>query len=173
MGTSAQGVIGHGVFVGNREGLATIRRNFGRSATHERLDPGRGAPVGGALQELGYEPGSWVLGFSRQDLGPIHPSGFQFFGPRIMPLRGLPHPVEIRGEPLIDLVVIEPGPNLRMDLGRPRLKEEHMPPVLEGVHVPVQGLPVIGDDCDPALGVTPRNGQNCTLSRDDVSEPAS
>jgi hypothetical protein len=39
-----------------------------------------------------------------------------------------------------------------MNLGRPRLEEQHVPPVLEGGYVLVQSLPVVGDDDDPALG---------------------
>jgi hypothetical protein len=36
MGTSAQGVIGHRIFVDNREFFATIRRDSARSATARR-----------------------------------------------------------------------------------------------------------------------------------------
>jgi hypothetical protein len=45
--------------------------------------------------------------------------------------------MEIRREPLVDLLVIKPAPDLPVDLGGARLKQEHMPPVLEGVHVTV------------------------------------
>src|SRR5262249_27808519 len=60
---------------------------------------------------------------------------------RIMALRRLPHPVEVRREPLVDLWVGKPGPDLGMDLGGAGLKEEHVSPVLKGIHVLVQGGP--------------------------------
>src|SRR5262249_54413187 len=93
----------------------------GRPATasllDERLDPLRSARVGAALQKLGYEPRPGVLGLTGEDLGPIHLGGLELLGPRIMPQRRLADPVQVGGEPRVDLRVVEPGPHLGMDLG--------------------------------------------------------
>ena len=60
--------------------------------------------------------------------------------------------MQILGEPLVDLRVVEPLPRLSVHLGCAWLEQEHMPPVLERRHVLVERLPVIGDDHDPAPG---------------------
>src|SRR5262249_14492318 len=51
--------------------------------------------------------------------GPVHASGLQLLGAHVMAERRLPHPVQVRREPLVNLLVIEPGPSLLVDLGRP------------------------------------------------------
>src|SRR5208337_214513 len=60
-------------------------------------------------------------------------------------------PVQIGGKPLVNLRVIEPLPGLCVDLRCAGLKEEHVPTVLEGRDVLVEGFPVVGDDHDPAF----------------------
>src|SRR5271157_524394 len=118
---------------------------------HERLDPCRGAAVGGAGQQLGGEPLPLVLSLGRQDVGPVHAGGLELPGPHVMPHRRLAHPVQIFGKPLIDLPVVEPRPGLAVNLRRAGLEQEHVPPVLKRRHVLVERLPVVGDDDDPAF----------------------
>jgi hypothetical protein len=60
--------------------------------------------------------------------------------------------VQIGGEQLVDLRVVEPRPGLAVDLGGAGLEQEHMSPVLERRHLLVERPPVIGDDDDPTPG---------------------
>ncbi len=64
-------------------------------ALHERLDPLRGAAVGVAGQQLGGEPLPLVFGLNRQDVGPVHAGGLEFFRPHVMPQRRMADPMQI------------------------------------------------------------------------------
>src|SRR5262249_52716067 len=69
-----------------------------------------------------------------------------------MPERRLPNAMQVRTEPVVDLPVIEPGAALLVHPDGPRLKAEHVPPVLEGMYVLVESPPLVRDDRHPALG---------------------
>ncbi len=54
----------------------------------ERPGPLCGAAVGVAGQQIGGKPGPFVLNLGRQDLGPVHAGGLEFFRPHVREIPG-------------------------------------------------------------------------------------
>ena len=71
-------------------------------------------------------------------------------------------PMQALSQEVEDLLVPEPRGGPEVDLPSAGLEEDHMTPILQGRHIAVERLPIIGDDGHAAGG--------CELLRDFVTQ---
>src|SRR5512135_3150063 len=117
----------------------------------KRRNPRRGAGVVIALQNLGGNPRALILILRGEHRSPVHAGCLELPRPHVVPQRRLTHAVEIFAKPAVDLRIVKPPAGFPMHLKGAGLKVEHMPAVLERCDVLVEGLPIVGDNHDPAL----------------------
>src|SRR5512135_2414564 len=91
---------------------------------HEGLNPRRGAVIGRVGQNLSDKPRARVLLLGDEHRRPVHPRRLELLGAHVVPKRRLAHAVEVRGEPRVDLRVVEPRPSPLMHLSGRWLKKQ-------------------------------------------------
>jgi len=64
------------------------------------------------LRRYGGDARPLILRLDGQDLGPVHAGGFQLAGAQVKAKGRLAHAVQVRPQPLIDFLVLEPLPGL-------------------------------------------------------------